>query len=721
MTKRFQITEYDRVTINEAPFGVSRITDDAVGLTPEGGNGKTIMHSYSDLETLLQEGDADLQRDYYNPDVAVCNSEVPVENLADLDREMLELVLWRNGWVDTFAQYEEDDRVVRTAEILQQCIPAIQQEIETREELRQQQSRSAKRAGRRSYRRSPPSASTLLEWVRRKERSGGDPRSLIPRTHKSGNRRQRFCALVEEHIANGIKYYASYQRPSMRQTTAKVIGLIRATNKQRQEDGLSALVAPSKRSISRRIAKLDPYSTYAQRFGAAAANRKFGAFEEGVKASFPMERVEIDEWKVDVLTLLDEIGVLEGISDATRRTLETKRLWLYLGIDCATRCVVGMHLCENPNGKDAVKLLSLITRDKTDLAKAAGCESSWPHGGGLGIVAADLGPAFVDTRFQTAIFDLLGKLILPPGELPRLRARVERIFRTFGTQLMPLLAGRTFSNPIERGDYDSQQLAAHTRESLMRVLTIHVVDIYHNTPHRGLKGETPAHCWDRLSAKMGSLPYPSAIKRTAVFGITVERKVTGRGVMVFGVDYVCDYLRQAHKRISDAKVKIRTNPENLGWVMIWTGSEWVQARAIQSCFDGVSLGQWRLASRELGLKYEQQAKLKEGVVQRALEKVEQINAEQIAKFNVQIPFLTPDDLAREERQLHLGLTIQPEKQSELDLPVSKDSIGSEIPLMETEQDLFNRHLGPLESFTGWNADEEEIRSDKPTWGMEDDA
>ena len=73
---------------------------------------------------------------------------------------------------------------------------------------------------------------------------------------------------------------------------------------------------------------------------------------------------------------------------------------------------------------------------------------------------------------------------------------------------------------------------------------------------------TGVPCWERLASKLGSLPFPSAIQRTAVFGIKLERKVKGNGVTVYGVDYVCDYLRQAHKRISDAKVQIKTNPDS---------------------------------------------------------------------------------------------------------------------------------------------------------------
>ncbi|WP_299695237.1 hypothetical protein [uncultured Tateyamaria sp.] len=715
MSNRIRTNTQDLWIVDDVEYGVSQVTADGVVLIEVDGDKRARSFSHVELLGALQTGDADLKRDYFAPDAAASTMLSPVEYLADLDREMQRLVLWRLAYVMAFASREQAGGTSRTPHGVSAILADLEREVDRHEQIRQTLTKSAKRAGRSSSKRDAPSASTLLAWVRRWECAGRDPRSLIPHTHKSGNRRHRFPRPVEELIANGIERYASFQRPSIRQTTHSILQCVRSLNRDRRSSGQSDLRIPSQRTIARRISNLDAYSTYAQRYGAAAANRKFGAYEDGIKASFPMERVEIDEWKVDAITLLDAIGAFSGLPATERERLETSRLCLYLAICCATRCVVGMHLCDQPNGADAKRLLSLMTRDKTDLADAAGCESAWHHGGGIGLVSADLGSAFIDERFQTAVLDLRAQLAHPPGELPRLRARVERIFGTFGTQIMPMLAGRTFSNPQERGDYPSEALAVHTRETLMQILTLHVVDIYHNTPHRGLRGETPADCWERLSAKMGTLPYPGAIERTAVFGIDAERKLTGRGVTVYGISYACDYLRERRKRVGEDTVLLRTNPEDLGFVMVWTGKAWVQARAIQSCFEGVSLGQWRQASRELHLRHAERAELKEHVVQRALKKVESINAEQIAKFNVTIPFLSKKDLAREERQLHLGLTIRPQDQPRLDLPLSQDGIGSEVPLTEQAPDLFNQHT---ERTTGTSSAKDHTHERK--WGLEDD-
>jgi len=229
----------------------------------------------------------------------------------------------------------------------------------------------------------------------------------------------------------------------------------------------------------------------------------------------------------------------------------------------------------------------------------------------------------------------------------------------------------------------------------------------------------PSEAWERLSKERGALPYPSAIQRCAIFGVKTTRKITGRGVRVFGIDYACDLLREMHKRAHGSDIKISVNPENLGWIMVWSGAKWVVAHAIQECFDGVSLGQWHLASRELRLKYKEQARLKEHVVDRALTKIIEINQAQMDAYDVRIPVMTTNDIERAERQLHLGLTIDPERYQPLEFPDAGDLPGSEIPMPEQKRDLFN--LDPE-----MPSDSKSIESDdgsttkKRRFGMEDD-
>jgi hypothetical protein len=51
-----------------------------------------------------------------------------------------------------------------------------------------------------------------------------------------------------------------------------------------------------------------------------------------------------------------------------------------------------------------------------------------------------------------------------------------------------------------------------------------------------------------------------------------------------------------------------------------------------------------------------------------LRKIDEINAEQLALMRVRLPYLTAQDLLREERRLGLGLTLDPDTGPSVALP-----------------------------------------------------
>lgn len=216
---------------------------------------------------------------------------------------------------------------------------------------------------------------------------------------------------------------------------------------------------------------------------------------------------------MDVATLFGDSCALDGLQPEQRVRFDVGRRWVYVVMDCATRCILGFRIVATPNAEDAVRALQLAAVDKTPIAEAAGCRSPWSQAGGIGILVTDQGSAFAFEAFRTAVIDLESTYEAPPAGVPKLRARIERLFRTFGQQLAPMLIGRTFSNSVERGDYPSEDWAALTDDELAEIFTLFIVDIYHNTPHSGLKGETPANAWKRLSNEQNVTPPPNANAR----------------------------------------------------------------------------------------------------------------------------------------------------------------------------------------------------------------
>ena len=679
MTPPMRITPDDRLVVGWKSYRLIENSELGYSFEETDDRNRTVFYGTDELRELLHRHDVTLETGYFLAETQRTQRQSNVDLIGALDEKTRSIVLWRHAYCDVFLQYHARGEVKKCERSIAAFRPKLEQHVNAQAQAAQS-AWKLPRAGKNRIYRDPPCARTLLAWVRRYESAGGSPLALIPGTHRSGNRKDRFCLESLRLIGEALQTYLTRQRLSKRQVAKHCTRSFRKANEARSIAGLPSLRVPSQRKIERALGKLDPYSTYAHRHGIDAANRKFMLYEDGIAASYPMERIEIDEWRVDLITILAERGALDHLSSDELALLPRGRRWLYLAIDCATRCVLGMRLAETPNSGDAIALLADCTRDKSQLSQAAGCQSDWHHYGGLSTVATDLGAAFVDDCFRTAIFDAQGTPETPAGGLPQLRARVERIFGTFGTSLLPHLAGRTFSGPQERGDYPSEAMASITDDVLMQMLILYVVDVYHNQPHRGLAGETPNNCWKRLAAQMGvTADVPEATRRRA-FGRPLMRTVSGKGIRVFGIDYSCPELKQFHLHSHETEVELRSDLTDLCWIVVCVQGKWCPAHAIQKCFEGVSFDDWEAAARDIRLKHRAEAHLAERTVATAIEKIIELNKRSEARFGVELRALTPAGLRRGKEDLFLGLSIEPEDEDGFDLPQETDLFGHVIPV-----------------------------------------
>lgn len=336
-----------------------------------------------------------------------------------------------------------------------------------------------------------PCAKTLLRHYRRFRLAHHAPDALVPRHGRSAGPVASPDSEAEALLRDCVWTYASPERPNKAIVARRTEARFNEEIERRRKAGLRLLRPFSRRTVERRIDRLDPCTVACHRYGADQARRQFASYGPGLPRLFPMERVEIDEWQVDLITFFGQLGITERLPPKVREQLPRGRRWLYAAIDCASRCIVGLRLAERASAADAIALLRMIVVDKTDIAREIGARSSWAFGGGLGTIATDAGSAFQSDDFQTAVASLHGRMEFPPVRIPELRGSIERAFGTMAGSLMPILSGRTFASSAERGDYASDARAVLDDGDLMRVLLTWVIDVYHNTPHGGLHGQTP--------------------------------------------------------------------------------------------------------------------------------------------------------------------------------------------------------------------------------------
>lgn len=654
MNMRLRLSHSDLLSLADVPYRPVDVQDDFIILEQADRPGTTQSFTHEEIAALLRAPDTRFTPGYFTAARARLRQTCPVDLLSELDSDVRAVLLWQKAACDAFLLLEQKGKIKRTYCAVDAARPLLEYETK-RLDGQQIKDRESGRAGALTVSRKFPCAKSILRWLALYEEGGHDALALLPHWHRSGNRGLRWCHASEAFAYQVIDIYASSQRPTKDQAIAETLNRFKAENLRRLDEELPPLTVPSSRSLHRRLDGVDRYYLCAKRYGVDAANRKYRLIETGVEVLAPGERVEMDEHRLDVITLLAPTGVLAHLPVDQVERLKGRR-WLYLAIDCATKCILAMRLADTPNAQDAIRTLRDIFVDRTPYARAAGCESAWDQRGGIGALVTDQGSAFMSADFRATATALGLTMHFPPAGMPHLRGTIETMFRTIGFKLMPLLSGRTFFDPVDRGDYPSEQLACLDDDDLIRVLLTFFVDIYHNEPHRGLHGETPADCWKRLSKELGLLPIPDGLTLRKVFGRPMSRKIRGDGVLFAGLSYSCPALREMFLHAPERDVEIRADLFDLGWIAVKVGAGWHAAICNHQGFDGVRYTDWQEACRALRIKHQRAASLSEEVVHRAIARISDTNRAAALRMQLTPFHVTDAEVARNEKALHYSLT-----------------------------------------------------------------
>lgn len=710
MTLRFRFSKSDMITAAGVAMRPIEINDKGGTFERVGQPGITEAFSHQELAEMMRRPDTTYFAGYFDVSMQQLRSSGCKTSYSDYTQPEQAVARYREAYCLAMLQLKSEGLLDLTHESFVRHRPKIQT-IAQKRLAEGEYGAVGKRAGAKIVTRKPPGSTSALKWLRAYKRSGYLILALLPKTSRSGNRDRRWCPRAEGLMNQVIEIYADTQRPTKVQAIKATQALFEEENRRRDEHERPPLAIPSASSIKRRLDMADPFYVRAKRYGIAAAASHFTLFSNGPDVQRPMERVEMDENRLDVISLLTLSGIWDHLPQDRQERFETGRRWLYIAIDCATKCVVSMRLAETPNADDAIRALRDIFEDKTRIAEAAGCESSWHHHGGIGTLVTDMGSAFASEEFQGTASSLAITAALPPAGIPWLRGFIESFFRTLGHQLMPLLAGRTFFDTVQRGDYPSDQLACLCDDDLIKVLLTFIVDIYHAQPHGSLKGETPNAAWARLVAEHGTPPIPDGLTLRKAFGRPLQRKLRGDGVRFSGLSYSCEALREAYLHSPVRNIEIRADLNDIGWIAVRVGATWYPAMANEPGFDGVSYDQLREGMRATRHQHKRDAMLDAPKVQRAIERISEMNRQAFALRELTPFHMTDLDVARSEASLHYAIRSDAQRLGHIQLSsdplahgicISPRNTHSDEKLEETKADP----TLPPQRKTAWRIDDD---------------
>jgi len=686
---RYAFGQHDRITIDGQAFRVQMEMETGYILAFDDETGLANEVSHEELARLGHEGRIRVEREYFSPVAArkrMMTSEVTLSALfgrqerrvtkKDLYVQVAEEMRHEGllKYTDASIRGNMYEIVGRVQEIAPKRLPEGDKELKPSEDF-----------GR------APAPRTLRRWRAEKNKFG--LLGLVDSMSLRGNRTSRFSPEAISLIMKEVRRYLSADKPTIKQIYEDVVTVFIERNEDRAERGLYPLTIPSRETVRRAIRSLDPFQVVLARHGEAVARKRFRAVTTGILLTRPLERVEIDEWTVDVQTLLQDNEIYGLLTEEERASLgldfekkidprtgkikqkKTVRWTLTAAICCATRCILGLVISRSPNSEAAVQLLEMITVNKGAWAKAVDARTPWDMHGTPELIVFDGGAAFKSLRFRMAAEDMGIAWEMAMNGVPENRGTIERVFKTFAGDFAPRLSGHTGSNIFEKGDSDPEKRAALTLDDFTFVLVRWVVDIYHNSPHRGLGGEKPVQAWRRLSKKYGVTPPPDHEMMRLCFGQQRVRRLDKTGLTVLGAKYQSAVLQNYMRRKDPKEVKVRWHPKDIGAISVLLGKKWLEVPALDNSLKGVPAQTWLTAVNRVQSADPTKNRLNNEVVREAIKAIKLRNENAMANAGLNLQDWSEERMQYLEDKVLAGVEFfEPAKPTK-----AKGELGQHIP------------------------------------------
>ncbi|WP_325437447.1 DDE-type integrase/transposase/recombinase [Pseudomonas nitroreducens] len=328
------------------------------------------------------------------------------------------------------------------------------------------------------------------------------------------------------------------------------------------------LPSPCLSTIANRIKKLTPREALRMTHGAKGAADKLDLKPGRKIVSRPLEYVQMDHTKVDVLVVDENDGSVLG------------RPWLTVLVDLYSRVILGYYLSmHSPNSSSVAAALTMACLPKREFMEHFQARDViYPFYGKPETLGMDNAAEFTSSNFFQACEE---NNIKPENRVigkKHYGGHVERLIGTMMNKYVHFLPGTTFSNTLERGDYDSEGKSVMTFRRLQQWFAMQVED-YHNERHSGLKRQRPANVWlDYFKDELGEPTFPPVIvdkfRFRASFMLSDTRSISSKGIQLFNQFYSSPGIR-LYVGMKDVKIKYDPYGVKKIWAVI--NGEYIEA------------------------------------------------------------------------------------------------------------------------------------------------
>lgn len=445
----------------------------------------------------------------------------------------------------------------------------------------------------------PPSVSAFYQWRSDWIKSSFSDVALVPRIDKRGRRPAKVPDVLMKVLVRVVEEeYATNTRPTVAECLQSAVHKVKMANRTLPDS--DAIPIPTGIQMRRAIETFDPYRLLERRYGKATADARTRVFGAGPGAHRLLERVEVDHTRLDVICVARDTGQAIG------------RPWMTSMIDVASRMIVGIWISfHTPNANTVLRVMKQAIRRKEGLLAKYQLNGEWPCFGVPLSLIMDNGKEFHSKALDAAAQDLSVHLVYCPKETPHFKGVIERWHRSANTGIVHIMDGTTFSNPKERGDYDSEACAVLTVDDVRQLIFKWVVEVYSLAWHRALDA-APLQRWKELAAVCP----PQMPARPDVLDVYLRplevRTMTSKGIEINTLFYTSRELEDLRLRNAlrsrDIKLQIRANHDNLGAIEVLhpeTDTYFTAHCTRPDYAEGMTFEQHKFHKKNSALKYAQ--------------------------------------------------------------------------------------------------------------------